>query len=307
VEGGTTDYSVGSFFGRNIRNNTLEKIATLKLEDLIERNVIKTLDQLNMDTQLNFTLVEYMRISEALAFFLDKKKDVPASVPISITTFFLSSDKGSKKIRKALAAKTAKPILMSIPSVTTFLNITGIVDAADQTIKNALCLWNFSPLKNTIREFQYKFIYNQLGLNNRVSHFVQNIDKACTFCTLKMAPAPIQEESFLHLFYDCPTTLNIRNMFIRKHFPTLANSSRQVLLKFWFLAEADNNTNLFISMAICTLNFLIWNMKLKKNIVNFSTLEQNWLHILDTLVKQSLKIREAVLLVHYDICRRWHG
>jgi len=176
---------------------------------------------------------------------------------------------------------------MDVPPVTTFLNITGIVGAAEKTVKNTIGLWNFSALKNTIREFQYKFIYNQLGLNNRVSHFVQNINKACTFCTLKMVPAPVPEETFLHLFHDCPTTLNI--------------------LKFWFFAEADNNTNLFISVAICTLNFLIWNMKLKKNIVNFSTLQQNWLHIINTLVKQSLKIREAVLLVHYDICRRWHG
>jgi hypothetical protein len=174
-----------------------------------------------MDTRLNFTLVEYMRISEALAFFLEKKKDVPVSVPVSISAFFLSFDRGSKKIRKALAAKNATPDLMNIPSVTTFLNITGIVEAAEKTVKNAICLWNFSALKNTIREFQYKFIYNQLGLNNRVSHFVQNIDKACTFCTLKMAPATIQEESFLHLFHDCPTTLNICNTVLRKHFPTL--------------------------------------------------------------------------------------
>jgi hypothetical protein len=295
------------FFGRNLRNDTLEKIATLKLEDFLDRNVIKTLDQLNMDTQLNFTLVEYMRISEAVAFFIDKKKDVPASVPIGLMAFFLSFDKGSKKTRKALAANFTKPNLLNIPSITTFLNITGIVDVAEKTIKSAICFWNFSPLKNTIREFEYKFIFNQLGLNNRVAHFVQNVDKACTFCTLKMAPAPIPEETFLHLFYDCPTTSNIRTMFIRKHFPILVNSPRQALLKFWFLAEADNNTNLFISVAVCTLNFLLWNMKLKKNIVNFSTLEQNWIHILDTLVKQSLKIREAVLLVHYDICRRWHG
>ncbi len=111
----------------------------------------------------------------------------------------------------------------------------------------------------------------------------------------------------MHLFHDCPTTLNIRNTVLRKHFTSLVNRPRQELLKFWFLAEADNNTNLFISVAISSLNFLIWNMKLKKNIVNFSTLEQNWIHIIDTLVKQSLKIREAVPLVHYDICRRWHG
>jgi len=119
------------FFGRNTPNNIIEIIANLKLEDFVERNAIKTLDQLNMDTRLNFTLVEYMRISEALAFFLDKKKDVPVSVPVSISAFFLSFDRGSKKIRKALASKNTAPNLMDVPSVTTFLNITGIVGAAE--------------------------------------------------------------------------------------------------------------------------------------------------------------------------------
>jgi hypothetical protein len=87
------------FFGRNTTNKTLEQIALLRLEDITERNGIKTLDQLNMDVNLNFILVEYMRLSEAITFFLDKKKDVPPAVPIGVQAFFLSFDKGSKKIR----------------------------------------------------------------------------------------------------------------------------------------------------------------------------------------------------------------
>jgi hypothetical protein len=165
---------------------------------------------------------------------------------------------------------------------------------------------NFSPLKNMIREFQYKFIFNQLGLNNRVSHFVQNYSKSCTFCTKCAVPAPVPDETFLHLFYDCPTTSTIRDRIISKFFSALLHRPRNILLCFWLLAEVDNNTNLFISAAVCSLNYLIWNMKLKKDIISFSTLDLNWIYILDTLFKQSLKIREAVLLVHYDICRCWH-
>jgi hypothetical protein len=48
-------------------------------------------------------------------------------------------------------------------------------------------------------------------------------------------------------------------------------------------------------------------MKLKKNVLQFSTLENNWLDLLDKAHKQSQKIRESVLLVNFDICRRWHG
>jgi hypothetical protein len=232
---------------------------------------------------------------------------VPPAVPIGVQAFFHSFDKGSKKIRKALSSKGLKIDILTIPSMTTFLNISTIGNASEKIIQNAVGFWNFSTLKNTMREFQYKFIFNQLGLNNRVSHFVQNYSKACTFCIKRAVNAPVPDETFLHLFFDCPTTSSIRDKIISKYFSALLHRPRNTLLRFWLLAEVDNNTNLFISAAVCTLNYLIWNMKLKRDIISFSTLEQNWIYILDTLVKQSLKIREAVLLVHYDICRRWHG
>jgi hypothetical protein len=44
-----------------------------------------------------------------------------------------------------------------------------------------------------------------LGLNVRVSHFNKEIGRACTFCSLDdNAAAP--DETFLHLFFDCPKT-----------------------------------------------------------------------------------------------------
>jgi hypothetical protein len=85
------------FFGRNTSNNIIEIIANLKLEDFVERNAIKTLDQLNMDTRLNFTLVEYMRLSEALVFFLDKKRTYRFPFPLVSRHFFSLSTEGQKK------------------------------------------------------------------------------------------------------------------------------------------------------------------------------------------------------------------
>jgi hypothetical protein len=85
------------FFGRNTPNNIIEIIANLKLEDFVERNAIKTLDQLNMDTRLNFTLVEYMRISEALAFFLDKKRMYRSPFPLASRHFFSPLTEAQKK------------------------------------------------------------------------------------------------------------------------------------------------------------------------------------------------------------------
>jgi hypothetical protein len=88
------------FFGRNTPNNIIEIIANLKLEDFVERNAIKTLDQLNMDTCLNFTLVEYMRLSEALVFFLDKKRTFRSPFLLASRHFFSLSTEGQIKLER---------------------------------------------------------------------------------------------------------------------------------------------------------------------------------------------------------------
>ncbi len=94
---------------------------------------------------------------------------------------------------------------------------------------------------------------------------------------------------------------------ISKYFSILRNKTDLEKRRFWFLGEIDGRTNLFVTTAVFFINFLLWNMKLKKNIMHFSTLENNWLDLLDKSHKQSQKICESVLLVNLDICRRWHG
>jgi hypothetical protein len=50
------------FFGENLPNQILEKIAKLRLEDLLMRGSIKSLAQINTDLGLDLTLVTYMRL-----------------------------------------------------------------------------------------------------------------------------------------------------------------------------------------------------------------------------------------------------
>jgi hypothetical protein len=77
--------------------------------------------------------------------------------------------------------------------------------------------------------------------------------------------------------------------------------------QFWFNGIFENKAILFVTFAIFAFQFLIWKLKLRKEILNFSTMEQNWLYTLDVTHRLSNKIREAVLLINFDIRRRWHG
>jgi hypothetical protein len=73
-------------------------------------------------------------------------------------------------------------------------------------------LWGFSFFTNDIRIFLFKMHTNILGLNNRVGHFIRNHSPICTFCRI-FARNDANDESTLHLFYDCPTTESVRNKF----------------------------------------------------------------------------------------------
>jgi hypothetical protein len=295
-----------NFFGNATPLNIVEKIAKLRLEDLLMRGGIKSLAQINLEFGVDFTLNTYMRLSGALTFFLEKKENVQPAIPIGISAFLLSFDKGSRKIRKALSALVFKPELEKINSVVTFHNISNIGNVILSTTRSTISFWNFTGIKNTLRDFAYKFLYNQLGLNTRVSHFVQNHSRTCTFCELRNDNIRF-DETFAHLFFDCPTTKKLHDKIITKYFAVLENRNDQEKRRLWYLGETNGKANLFVTTAVFSFNFLIWNMKLKKEILHFSTVENNWLNLLDNSHKQSRKIRESVLLVNFDICRRWHG
>jgi hypothetical protein len=270
------------------------------------RGGIKSLEQINLEFGVDFTLNTYMRLSGALTFFLEKKENVQPAIPIGIATFLLSFDKGLRKIRKALSALVFKPDLEKINSVVTFHNISNTGNVILSTIRSTISFWNFTGIKNTVRDFAYKFMYNQPGLNTRVSHFVQNHSRNCTFCELRNDNVR-SDETFAHFFFDCPTTKKLHDKIISKYFTALDNQNDQEKRRLWYLGETNGKANLFVTTAVFSFNFLIWNMKLKREILHFSTVENNWLNLLDNSHKQSRKIRESVLLVNFDICRRWHG
>jgi hypothetical protein len=87
-----------------------------------------------------------------------------------------------------MEAKSFNYNLLIISSVVTFIiNLIEIPEMDSLQIKNLL---GFSvsvspesqpPSSNTMRGFIYKFLYYQLRLNTRLSNFVNNHPKGCTF------------------------------------------------------------------------------------------------------------------------------
>ena len=134
--------------------------------------------------------------------------------PIPLSAFFSSFKKGSGSIRKILETDRFKHVNVSnSTSVIYFFRLVDTPPAEEHFLKNMLGFWGSFFLSNKHREFSFKFYNNTLGLNTRLSHFVANNTRSCTFCLANNLANPQDETSFaiaitqIAYFAKCGTTL----------------------------------------------------------------------------------------------------
>jgi hypothetical protein len=111
--------------------------------------------------------------------------------------------------------------------------------------------------------FVFKFYYNILGLNQRTVHFTDNPVRYCQFCHLERIVNP-PDESFFHLFLQCPTVQTWHMEFLRLHFYNL-NLVDEEAQKFWFLGILPNHTitSFAVLSAVLVFQYCIWEEKLR--------------------------------------------
>ena len=157
-------------------------------------------------------------------------------------------------------------------------------------IKQLHCMWSYIFLPIWIREFAFKFFNNSLGLNTRMSNFVDNIDRACSLCIAGSVFPPC-EESFRHLFFYCNVTSAIQNAFLQRYFhglsERLVNEDDKKKLWFEFRDKDDLSYNLLLSTTICIFQSTIWEFKLKKKAPAFTTFMNEFAVKLDATIASS--------------------
>ena len=127
-----------------------------------------------------------------------------------LATFINRFKRGSKPIRKILVG--AKK--MEIPRhIGTYAGQTETIIGLEMS-RLLGGFWGHNFLNNDMRVFLFKLQGGLLGLNNRVAHFIQDHSPICTFCRL-MGRGDAPEETVLHLFFECPSTEQIKNDFFR--------------------------------------------------------------------------------------------
>ena len=284
-------------------------LAKLKFSDVYSDGGMRLLTDINHNLPFNLNLVTYLRLGEACTNFISRLHNDRASdgTNISIERFLLRFKSGSKPFRNVLvSARKCKPVA-ELTNVKSFLRLTGLGNPHTNHLKNAQGFWAYGFIPNTLREFVFKFNNNILGLNTRVSHFVADHSRACTFCTLRRVPQP-PDENFTHLFFYCETTDGYLRFFENLIFQEKIQATENERKLLWFLGVVDpdiTNKNTFLGTCIWIVLFLIWDAKLKKRLPNNVAVKQEFLYLLNSIFETSPLVRNDRTNFNSIFCRNW--
>jgi hypothetical protein len=266
------------------------RVSKLRYKDLFSEDGPKSLDKVVHDTGINFNLVTYMRLMDCFRDFRLRRR-VDTGKSESITQFFSIKKGEAKKVRKFLDARQSKvKSVNDLCTTKTFIRLTELNETPLFYGKIAgFWLKNFLP--NKVREFCFKFYNNQLPLNTRLSHFLPNMTRGCTFCAInRMDPVP--DEDFMHLFYRCPTTSIIHNWFNNRYkfLPEAENDDIRRRLFFLGSTEVWNEASTLITVVI---QFLIWEMKTNKKIVSGTSLDIDFRFLIKNCFRNCRRLTQS--------------
>jgi hypothetical protein len=278
------------------------KLALLKYGDCYDNMGLRTRVDLNISLGLNLSVLGYANLGGALNFFKNRRipNDKSDGTSISLETS-LNIKKPAQKIRSSFVKKQKNSFdLSKQTTVTTFFRITGIEYIGNAEFSRIIKSWS-STGSNRYRMFVFKFFNNILGLNTRTSHFGNNGTRHCFFCT--KSGRPDTDESFIHLFLQCPTVTGWHDEFIEKFIvpqQPLDNPDRK---KLFFLGIYNGNYNSFLAAAVFHFQFSIWEEKLSKRIPSFINLKTRFLERFIESVVNTKKLQKAGLKINNPLCR----
>ena len=305
----TRKISAGFFSGNNpaLDEQSISKITIL---DIGIGNRLLSLDEISLNTGLDLNLVTYLRLQEA--FFASRKlfdKQRPNDgTSVSVNEFFARFKKGSKQIRKILCSDRCGMLKVEdLQTVITFERLTNIFGIPAETKMKCLGFWSNNFIPMDLREFSFKFFNNSLGINQRIAHYAIGRLNGCTFCTIDNQ-GPIPTESFIHLFFDCPSVAETRNWYERTFLSDIQLNNRTDRLKFWFYGILPNSEDTYCEFFFAltqTILFCIWRLKLQKRLPIRSSIEIDGFFIMNRIIWSCKNLRDFKTHANYSLCRNW--
>ncbi len=155
-----------------------------------------------------------------------------------------------------MVKRKKKPFnLENMPTCKSFFQTANIEYVGNDLFSKNVSLWNRSGFTNRQKMFFYKFYNNTLGINVSTSHFVANGTRNCFFCS-KRRPNERNDETFVHLFFNCPTVSEWHADFILKCFPEMPRMDDRSKKIFWLLGYTETNYSILVMQQFYPFSFM---------------------------------------------------
>ncbi len=285
----------------------VNKISSMTAMDFFNVNGLKTRMEVIIEFGFNLSVEAYAKIATSLNYFVRKMRPNNrnnGSVR-SVTEEFLTLKQPGKKTRLWITKSSRDKIdIAKVKSFVTFRNLIGVELLDKNTLSARISMWNTSGITNRVRTFFLKFYNNILGLNVRTSHFVPNQNRNCAFCSVT---GQVHEESFIHLFFDCPTTRGWQENFLSKYIIPPGELTREETIGFFFFGTLPGlkTDNTFVGTAALIFQYCIWEQKLTKKIPSFNTLDVKFSDTIISLLKCNRKARNMAESIKLLLCRNF--
>jgi hypothetical protein len=291
----------------DLGNNTdlIYRFAICQLQNFCGENGILTHAELNR-SGLFLSPLGYGRLANALNCFFDRlrpdRDDDINEVAKTLFSEFCLIKKPGRKCRLLLASGRNDDLSQQT-TCKTFFRLLNIEFIGNNAFSTAVSWWNLNCLPNRVRMFAFKFFNNILGLNTRTSHFAVNPTRNCQFCLLANNDN-LPDETFTHLFLNCPTVRAWHDNFTQKYFNNL-NLTPEERFNFFFLGilPQSNIPNFAVLSTVLLLQYCIWEEKLRKRAPSFRTLDVLFCDILSPSIKNNQNFTKAAAGLPYAIFR----
>jgi hypothetical protein len=281
-----------------------KKLASLTIDQCFGQNGLISRVEMRILWDIDLSISGYAKLGKAVTHFVNRLTVNRLNDGSSKSLFEeLDIKKPGPKIRKLLVKRRKAPFdIGKQTTCTTFFRITEINYIGNETFSEILQVWTWSGFSNRQKSFLFKFYNNLLGINTRTWHFAGNGTRNCLFCSVKNPPI-VTDETFLHLFYNCPTVASWHQNFIRKCFPDMTFPTALEERILWFLGIYSNSVCPFITAACLTFQYCIWECKLKKKSPSFNTLFAEFLFLFKETTAHNSSIRDSGSVLNYELCR----
>jgi hypothetical protein len=290
------------FFGEELMTRHPYRIRNLKINDFVNANGTRiAFADFQGATGILCTENKFMVISDACLALIDRnrKDNLFDKTVCDIRTFMCRVRQGSKHIRKVLGPAPSGTVPHNLIKFAECAEI--VIDSSAAVVINGL--WGKSYLDNSTRTFLFKLHNNTLGINARLSHFVRNHSRICTFCALTRNPVD-EDENILHLFFQCrhtePVVLGLLSWFVDND-DEYNRITRQNF--FGTFRTISTPKNVLMQLVCALIKKYIWDCKLRFCLPDLGCGKDFLKEELDRIVCQSTKIRKAYDSSGYNMYR----